>query len=173
MAGQLCLPSCHYLGRMSMSVTLDCYILLSSNFKMESVEQALTFLQTHAIHATFLGLHTRSFQNIQASTNGAAKTGTRLLGDASEQPLPNGLLIAGGSDCGQQMLADPRVHHLVQQMRQAAKPVGFLYPVSAILADMLGRRNITRPFLFQDRRKTAEFMQTFLQQMQNQAHNTV
>ena len=87
---------------------------------------------------------------------------SQVIDEHRERPLPSGLLLAGGVTCGQHLLADPRVHLLVQQMLTAGHPVGLLRPVSYALVDLLERRARGSLLLWQEAQTTAEFIPAFV-----------
>ena len=149
-----------------MKSNLNCYVLLAKGCTEEGVHQAKQFLQGRGVSLTFLRLYLdKVVDDKPIDACGLEPTISLLLDDVLDAALPNGLLLAGGTTCGHQFLVDPRVHHFVRQMQQAARPVGFLYPVCIPLVKMLNRQMVSTPFLFQERQHMADFLRDFAQQM--------
>ncbi len=129
------------------------------------MQQAILFLQAKGIQPTILGLKSGAIAGSAGASMPAEALISLLLSEEAERPLPDTLLIAGGDACGHQLLADPRVQQLIQKMVEAARPVGFLRPVSFPLIDLLSRKGADRLFWYQEKQKTAEFMGIFVQQI--------
>ncbi|MFO7682898.1 MAG: hypothetical protein R6X34_22900 [Chloroflexota bacterium] len=86
-------------------------------------------LALESVAPAFLGLKAGWIRGAAGRRVSAAVLISQVTGDDGERPLPRGLLLAGGAECGQHLLADPRVHLLVQYMLAAESPVGLLRPV--------------------------------------------
>ena len=111
----------------------------------------------------FLGLKAGWIRGAAGERVAAEVLISQVTGEDGERPLPGGLLLAGGGECGQHLLADPRVHLLVQQMLAAERPVGLLRPVCYPLFDLLAKRSGGSPLLSQESQATADFANTFAQ----------
>ncbi len=146
-------------------MTGNCYILCAAGYAETSVQQATLWLAQAGIEPIFLGLKSGSIPGAAGDAVPAAALISFFVGEEAIRPLPDGLLLAGGAACGRQLLTDPRVHLLVQQMGQAAKPVGFLHPVSYPFVALLNQQAGERPFLLQEERTIGEFMNAFWQQV--------
>lgn len=148
----------------AIDLSINCYILCATGYAEESVQRATSFLRANGFRVVFLGLKSGPI----FSAEGASLTPTVLLshfiGEDTKLPLPDTLLVAGGTACGQQLLADPRVHRLIQMMRLAAKPVGFLYPISYALVGLQSQQTWPQPFLLQEQRMPTDFLSRFTQQ---------
>lgn len=112
-----------------------------------------------------LGLKTGWIRSAAGGRVAAEVLISHVMGEDGERPLPGGLLIAGGAECGQYLLADPRVQLLVQQMLAAARPVGWLRPVSFPLLDLLEKRSVGFPFLLQESQTAVDFVNLFVQRL--------
>jgi len=146
-------------------VKLNCYILCADGYTENAVQEARAILLTRRIVPVILGLKAGA---IGGASGGSVPTEVLIslfIGEDGQRPLPDGLLLAGGAACGQQMLADPRVHLLVQQMLQAFRPIGFLHPVSYPLFELLHKKTHDSQFLLQEKQTTAAFMNTFVQRL--------
>lgn len=147
----------------------NCYILCATGYAETSVQQARLWLQKEGVEPVFLGLKSGSIPGCAGGSVPAEALISYFGGEEGQRPLPDGLLLAGGAACGLQLLTDPRVHLLVQQMRQVARPVGFLHPISYPLVDLLHQQTEKRPqeqpLLLQEARAIAEFMNRFVQQL--------
>lgn len=147
----------------------NCYILCAAGYAETSVQQARLWLQKEGIEPVFLGLKSGSILGSAGGTAPVEALISYFSGEEAPRPLPDGLLLAGGAACGRQLLTDPRVHLLVQQMQQAAHPVGLLHPLSYALVDLLRQQTEKRPqeqpLLLQEARAIAEFMNSFVQQL--------
>ncbi|HRQ38830.1 MAG TPA: DJ-1/PfpI family protein [Chloroflexota bacterium] len=139
----------------------NCYLLCAAGYAETSMQQAVAWLQRAGIAPIVLGLKSGSIAGAAGSTVPAEVLISSFIGEEAQRPLPDGLLLAGGSACGRQLLTDPRVHLLVQQMCQAAKPVGFLHPVSYPFVDLLNQQADEQPFLLQKRQAHDDFMCVF------------
>jgi hypothetical protein len=148
-----------------MELDINCSILCATGYAEESVRQAGNFLRTEGISAVFLGLKSGSVTGATGTVMVPQALLSLFIGDEAESRLPDGLLIAGGAACGQQLLADPRVHRLIQTMHLASRPVGFLYPVSYPLVALLNQQMLPHPFLLQERRASANFLHRFGKQL--------
>ncbi|WP_420641590.1 hypothetical protein [Candidatus Leptofilum sp.] len=91
--------------------------------------------------------------------------GSTLIGDTAYSPLPDGLLFAGGPICASHFLIDPRVYQFAEQMYEATKPVGYLYPVSTRLVEQLRPSHMSKPLLLQERLRIDQFLHNFSQRM--------
>lgn len=131
----------------------------------ESVKQAITFLHKNGVHVAFLGLKSGAVSSASGALSSPSALISQFNGDEIEWLLPDSLLIAGGSACGQQLLADPRVHSLIQRMSLMAKPVGFLSPVSYSLVERLNQFTSPATFLLQEQPKDFLFLQNFVHQL--------
>lgn len=145
---------------------MTCYILYAAGYAETSVEQAKAWLEKAGIEVRFLGLRS----GFIAGAMGGVRLAEALISkftskDEDQRPLPDGLLLAGGVACGRQLLTDPRVHLLLNQMGQAAKPVGFLYPVSYPFVTFLQQQLIANSFLLQEEKPPEKFIAAFLQQL--------
>ena len=144
---------------------MNCAILYAAGYAEDSVRQATAFLQAEGIPTLFLGLKSGSVSGAAGEPLSPAALLSLFIGDEAQAPPPDSLLVAGGAACGQQLLADPRVHSLIQLMGRAAKPVGFLYPVSYPLLALQEQQPLPHPFLLQEQRASADFMRRFGQQL--------
>lgn len=142
-----------------------CYLLCATGYAETSLEQARLWLQAAGIEPIFLGLKSGSISGAAGGTILAAVLISSFIGEEAKRPLPDGLLLAGGTACGRQLLTDPRVHLLVQHMGQASKPVGFLHPVSYPFVDLLNQQAGEQPFLLQEGQAHDEFMCVFRQRL--------
>ena len=144
---------------------LNCNILYAAGYIEESVEPAITFLHKRGVEVTFLGLKAGSVAGASGTVPSPSTLISQLNGAEIEEVLPGSLLIAGGSACGQQLLADPRVHNLIHTMSLMARPVGFLSPVSYSLVERLNLATFTTSFLLQDKPRDLLFLQHFVEQL--------
>ena len=146
-------------------MVLNCNILYAAGYVEESVGQASAFLHKSGVEVAFLGLKSGAV----ATASGTLSTPSALIsqfnGAAIDWLLPDSLLVAGGSACGQQLLADPRVHSLIQRMSLMAKPVGFLSPVSYSLVERLNPATFPASFLLQAQPNDFPFLQRFVEQV--------
>ena len=145
---------------------MNCYILCATGYAEESVQQANTFLQDakSMVKVAILGLRAGAVTGAAGESLTPTTLLSRFNGDVANTAPLDGLLVAGGAACGQQLLADPRVHRLIQMMSLAARPVGFLFPVSYSLI-ALQDQQLSQPFLLQERRGGVGFLRRFEQQM--------
>lgn len=150
---------------MEVEQSWDCYILFAAGYAETSTRQAKLWLEREGIRRTFLGLKSGSIPGATGGAVPAEALISRFSGEEALRPLPDGLLVAGGSACGRQLLADPRVHFLIQQMEQASKPVGFLYPVSHPFVTLLQQQAEVHRFLLQEEQTLDEFMNIFGQRI--------
>jgi hypothetical protein len=119
-------------------------------------------LSGQGLASTFLGLKAGWIQGAAGRRVYAAVLLSQVTGEDGERPLPRGLLLAGGAECGQHLLADPRVHLLVQHMLAAGRPVGLLRPVCYPLYELLAKRSGGAPILVQESQTTADFDNAFV-----------
>jgi len=146
-------------------VVSNCNILYAAGYVEESVEQAIAFMHEKGVPAAFLGLKSGPVFSASGASLSPSLLISQFNGDAIEWLLPEGLLVAGGFACGQQLLADPRVHSLIQNMCVMAKPVGFLSPVSHPLVERLNQSSSLASFLLQEQPNDFLFLQQFVQQL--------
>lgn len=152
---------------------LHCYILCADGYVEHTVQEARAILQTRGIEPMFLGLKAGVISGAFGERVATEVLLSQLVGEEGERPLPDGLLLAGGAACGRQMLADPRVHLLVQHLRQAARPVGFLHPISYPLFDLLDKQVRDSPFLLQGEQTTAVFIRMFVKRLRQSEQTAV
>jgi hypothetical protein len=126
-------------------------------------------LSGQGLAPTFLGLKGGWIQGAAGGRVVAEVLISQVTGEDEERPLPGGLLLAGGAECGQHLLADPRVHRLVHHMLAAECPVGLLRPVSYPLFDLLDKRVSGSPILLQHSPTTADFINRFVQRFYESA----
>jgi hypothetical protein len=119
-------------------------------------------LSVARVTPVFLGLKAGWIRGAAGRRVSPAVLISQVTGDDGERPLPRGLLLAGGAVCGQHLLADPRVHLLVQHMLAAESPVGLLRPVCYPLFDLLAKRSGGAPILVQESQTTADFVNAFV-----------
>lgn len=143
----------------------NCNILYASGYVEESVKQAITFLHKSGVQVAFVGLKSGAISSASGTLSHPSALISRFNGDEIEWLLPDSLLVAGGSACGQQLLADPRVHSLIQRMSLMARPVGFLSPVSYSLIERLNQSSSPTSYLLQEQPKDFLFLQHFVQQL--------
>jgi hypothetical protein len=144
------------------SLNGHCYLLCATGYAETSVQEARLWLQAAGIEPILLGLKSGSISGASGGRMLAQALISSFTGEEAKRPLPDGLLLAGGSACGRRLLTDPRVHVLVQQMCQAAKPVGLLHPVFYPLAVLLKQQAEDNPFLLlQEEQTTGAFMNVF------------
>jgi len=139
-----------------------CYILCADGYAEEAVQVAEMALAGKGLPTAFLGLKAGWIRGGAGGLVSAEVLISQVKGEGGTRPLPDALLLAGGTVCGQYMLADPRVHILVQNMLAAARPVGLLGPVCYQLFDLLAKRAGGSPFLRQESQTTASFVDTFV-----------
>lgn len=156
------------------SVAWNCYLLCAAGYAETSLQQATLWLEKEGIGPIFLGLKAGSIAGAAGGAVMAEALISYFSGEEAKRPLPDGLLLAGGSACGRQLLADPRLHLLVQQMCQESKPVGLLAPVFYPLVVLLKQQVEDSPTLFLQEEQTNEaFMGAFgpqLRQAKAAAH---
>lgn len=146
-----------------MSQILTCAILCASGYEENSLRRAQTLLANYPIQSCLLGLVSGPVAGADGrrlQTDGAISS---LLADR-ERPFPTGLLLAGGAACHSQLMADPRVHLLMQQMLAASSVVGLLAPVSFQLVQTLDAPG-SHHLLLQNRQSTPAFMAEFMQKL--------
>ena len=143
----------------------NCNVLYAAGYVEESVRQALTFLHKSGVQVAFLGLKSGAVSSASGMLSPPSALISQFNGDENEWLLPDSLLVAGGSACGQQLLVDPRVHSLIQRMSLMGKPVGFLSPVSYSLVERLNQSNFPTTFLLQEQPKDFHFLQHFVEQL--------
>jgi hypothetical protein len=143
----------------------NCYILCAAGYAETSTQQAKLWLEREGIEPIFLGLKAGSISGAAGGTVAAEALISFFIGAEAKRPLPHGLLLAGGAACSRQFLTDPRVHLLIQQMRQAAKPVGFLHPVSYPLVFLMKQQVGEHTFRLQEDQPINEFMNAFASQL--------
>lgn len=143
----------------------SCFILLADGFAEKSVSQAVAFFQASSLTPTFLSLYQSSITNKLVAPCGSGASANVLIGDMRNHELPDGLLLAGGSVCGQHLSIDPRVHRLIQQMHFAAKPVGLLYPIFIPLVETISHVTANNSLLVQERQYADVFLRDFAWQM--------
>lgn len=148
-----------------MKSNLSCYILFTEGCTEESVQKASQFLQDNNVSLSFLQLYVNTTVDTPTKVCRPESANILLMGDVIHSALPDGLLLAGGNTCGHQLLVDPRVHHFIRQMRMATRPVGFLYPVYTPLVEVLSQQALYKPFMFQERQYTEQFLEEFMQHM--------
>lgn len=141
----------------------SCYILCASGYAEAAVQEARMILSGQDLVPVFLGLKAGWIRSAAGGRVSAEVLLSQVNDGAGERPLPTGLLLAGGAECGQYLLADPRVHRLVQQMLAAECPVGLLRPVAYPLFDLLDKQASGSPILRQDLQTTADFINAFMQ----------
>lgn len=146
-------------------MVLNCNILYAPGYVEESVEQAIAFLHKEGVQIAFLGLKSGAISSASGTLSSPSALISQFNGDGFEWLLPGGLLIAGGSACGQQLLADPRVHSLIERMSLMARPVGFLSPVSYSLVERLNQSSSPASYLLQEQPKDFLFLERFVQQL--------
>lgn len=151
------------LNKRILPVVPNCNILYASGYVEESVEQAIAFLQQVGVRVTFLGLKSGVVFSASGTSLSPSVLISQFNGDEIDWLLPDSLLVAGGSACGQQLLADPRVHSLIQRMSLRAKPVGFLSPISYSLVERLQQSDFPTSFLLQEKPEDTLFLQRFVQ----------
>lgn len=117
-----------------------CYILCADGYAEKAVQEAGLILSGHGLAPAFLGLKAGWIRGAAGGRVSAEVLISQVTGEEGERPLPDALLLAGGAECGQYLLADPRVHQLVQQMLMADRPVGWLRPIYYPLLDLLENR---------------------------------
>lgn len=144
---------------------MSCYILYAAGYDETIAEEAKAWLEKAGIQVSFLGLKSGFTRGGSGGGQIADILLSNLIHKEGKRPLPNGLLLAGGVACGRQLLTDPRVHLLLQQMSQAAKPLGFLQPVSYLFISFLQQQIKTDTFLLQENLPLDQFMSTFLSQL--------
>jgi len=138
------------------------YLVCANGYGEEAVKEARMILSGQGMTLAFLGLRTGWIRGAAGGRVEADVLISQVIDEHRERPLPSGLLLAGGVTCGQHLLADPRVHLLVQQMLTAGHPVGLLRPVSYALVDLLERRARGSLLLWQEAQTTAEFIPAFV-----------
>ncbi|MCA9934792.1 MAG: hypothetical protein KC415_12745 [Anaerolineales bacterium] len=151
---------------------LRCYILCADGYIEDAVQEARAILLVERIVPGFLGLKAGTIEGTSGGRIPVEVLISLLIGEGGQRPLPDGLLLAGGAACGQQMLLDPRVHLLVQHMLQAMHPVGFLHPMSYPLFDLSAKNSGDSPFLLSEKRTTAEFMRVFIRHLRQFGQGT-
>lgn len=129
------------------------------------MRQAKSYLQTVDVEPRLMGLKSGTVVSSLGKSAPAEALISQFVSAEAERPLPVGLLLAGGAACGQQMLADPRVHLLIQKMHLSGKPVGYLFPVYLPLVDLLSQKMMHHPFLLQEAPHDTQFMQHFAKQL--------
>ena len=142
-------------------LNLSCYVLCAAGYAEESMQRAKMFLVRGRVEPAYLGLKSGLISGGAGGSVLPQVLISLLVGEEAAWPLPDGLLVAGGAACGQQLLADPRVHALIQQMIVVAKPVGFLHPVFYPLVELLRQKVVDDPFLLQEKPAGAEFFSIF------------
>lgn len=151
---------------------VNCSILCAADYAEESLRHAENFLILENIQVTFLGLNSNAF----SGTTGESLSPTSLLsifdGEETTLRLPGSLLIAGGAACGRRLLADPRVHRLIEAVILAKKPVGFLHPVSYSLVNLLNQNLRNQPLLLQESKALTNFLHQFVLQLRESAKET-
>lgn len=152
---------------------LRCYILCADGYIEDAVQEARAILLVERIVPGFLGLKAGTIEGTSGGRIPVEVLISLLIGEGGQRPLPDGLLLAGGAACGRQMLADPRVHLLVQHLRQAARPVGFLHPISYPLFDLLDKQVRDSPFLLQGEQTTAVFIRMFVKRLRQSEQTAV
>lgn len=143
----------------------NCFVLVADGFIENSVRQTAEFFLTTGVNLTFLSLYRSPAINQLAANYGKNSVPGLLLGDMLQQEPPGGLLIAGGTMCGQHLMIDPRVYQLIEQLALLGQPVGLLYPVYVPLVEALGRVSGNLPLLFQEKRHPEVFLNHFVREM--------
>lgn len=146
-------------------MVLNCNILYAAGYVEESVGQAITFLHRSGVQVTFVGLKSGAVSSASGTVSNPSALISQFNGDEIDCVLPDSLLVAGGHACGQQLLADPRVHSLINAMNLMGKPVGFLSPVSYLLVERLNQSNSPASFFLQEQPDDFLFLQRFVQQL--------
>lgn len=139
-----------------------CYILYANGYAETAVQEARIMLSNRGVILTYLGLRAGWIRSATGGYVSVEVLLSQVMGEG-ERPLPNGLLLAGGAECGRYLLADPRIHELVQQMLAMSRPVGLLHPVYHLLFDLLDKRTSSFPLLSQESQTMTEFVHTFVQ----------
>lgn len=140
-----------------------CCILCANGFAAEAVQETRMILSGIGLPPVFLGLKAGWIRGAAGERVAAEVLISQAAIENGERPLPGGLLLAGGAECGHSLLADPRVHLLVRHMLAAGRPVGLLRPVCYPLLDLLTKRSGGSPLLLQESQATADFVNTFAQ----------
>ena len=140
-----------------------CYILCADGYIEAAVQEARTVLSGMGWPPVLLGLKAGWIRGAAGGRVAAEVLISQMAGKEGERPLPDGLLLAGGAACGQFMLADPRVHLLVQHMLAAARPVALLRPAYYPLFDLLQKRSGGSPILWQESQTIVGFVNVFVQ----------
>ncbi|MEZ4591305.1 MAG: hypothetical protein R3D55_09190 [Chloroflexota bacterium] len=143
----------------------NCFVLVADGFNENSVRQTAEFFLTNDVNLTFLSLYRSPVINKLAAKFAANSVSSLLLGDVLQQELPDGLLIAGGAICGQHLMIDPRVYHLIEQLSYAERPIGLLYPTYVPLVESMNRVAGNLPLLFQEKRYPEAFFHHFVREM--------
>lgn len=145
-----------------MKTNKSCYILISAGYEEKSIIQAIEFFRYHNVEISFLHLCINPLMAPLLDNFGVE---SRIIGDLQNVPLPDGLLFAGGNKCAEHFLIDPRVYRLVEQMKTAVKPIGYLYPIAPPLVEMFNRSPSVEPPLIQEKQHPERFLMEFLQRM--------
>lgn len=148
-----------------MKLEVNCYMLCAMGFAEKSAWQARTLLHAIGIKTTIVGLKTGTLVGSARTSAPVELLISLFIGEEVNRPLPDGLLLAGGQACGNQLLADPRVHRLIEKMAAAERPIGFLQPIFFPLVDLLSQKGINQPFWLQEKQDTANFTNIFVQQL--------
>lgn len=140
----------------------NCFVLVADGFAENSIAQTAEFFSDTSMNPVLVSLYlSQNVQNLAA----AYGMSTALLSDVQHWELPEGLLLAGGLVCGQHLMIDPRVYHLIQEMYLAERPVGLLHPVYIPFVEAVNLLPGPNQILFQERFKTEMFLQNFARQM--------
>ena len=158
------LPSGNWVNKV-VKLEVNCYLLCAMGFAEESAWHARTRLQAIGIKTPIIGLKTGTLIGSARTSAPVELLISLFIGEEGDRPLPDGLLLAGGQACGNQLLADPRVHRLIEKMAAAERPTGFLQPIFFPLIELLNQKGINQPFWLQERQDTADFMNIFIQQL--------
>ncbi len=140
-----------------------CYILCADGYAEEVVQEASVFLSAKEMTPQILGLKRGWIYGDAGGRVSPEALISQLLGARGERPLPDVLLLAGGTTCGQYLLTDPRVHLLVRRMLAFSCPVGWLRPVSYPLLALLDKQANESSFLWQETETTEDFVNGFVQ----------
>lgn len=143
----------------------SCYLLVAEGFDEESVAQTAEFFRLSRVKLTILSLYFSPKTEALATKYGFSSFRNLLLSDVENRELPNGLLVAGGTVCGQHLMIDPRFHRLARAMWQVSRPVGFLYPTYIPLLELSHRLPSSTTNLFQERLQKETFLNNFIFQI--------